>query len=93
MYADPKARESKAKSEIIAKGLTKLDVAKMTIAELGESLMALKLDKHVKTFKEQLIDGAIVQDLTVDDFVKEFKLTKLESLRLAKFVATGHIPK
>ena len=93
MYADPKARESKAKSEITAKGLTKLDVAKMTIAELGESLMALKLDKHVKTFKEQLIDGAIVQDLTVDDFVKEFKLTKLESLRLAKFVATGHIPK
>ena len=93
--SETKTRDTKEKlqSENASKELTKQDVAKMTIAEIGESLKALQLDKHVKTFKEQMIDGAIVQDLTMDDFVKEFKLTKLEALRLAKFISTGHIPK
>ena len=93
--SETKTRDTKEKlqSENASKELKKQDVAKMTIAELGESLKALQLDKHVKTFREQMIDGAIVQDLTMDDFVKEFKLTKLEALRLTKFIDTGHIPK
>lgn len=89
----PESKAHDTTVKIPPKDLTKQDVARMTIAQLGESLEALQLDKHVKTFKEQMIDGAIVQDLTMDDFVKEFKLTKLEALRLTKFITTGHIPK
>lgn len=72
---------------------TERDISKMTISQLGESLKSLRLDKHIKAFKDQLIDGAIVQELTVDDFMREFHFTRLEALRLAKFVSSGHIPK
>ena len=91
---EPMAHDTSTNIKLTSeKALTKQDVARMTIAELGECLKALKLDKHVKTFKEQMIDGAIIQDLTTDDFVREFKLTKLEAIRLAKFITSGHIPK
>lgn len=68
-------------------------VAKMTIEELGENLKALKLEKYVKAFEDSMVDGAIVQELTTEDFMTEFKFSRLEALRLAKFASTGHIPK
>ncbi|KAJ8321838.1 hypothetical protein KUTeg_000309 [Tegillarca granosa] len=42
---------------------------------------------------DQMIDGAILQELEKDDFVNVFKFTTVEAIRLVKFIKTGHIPR
>ncbi|XP_062617796.1 uncharacterized protein LOC134279416 [Saccostrea cucullata] len=67
-------------------------VSGKTIKELGEILMKLKLDKYVERFSEDLIDGEIIQDLTVQDLKEDYNFTKTEALRLRKFIELGHVP-
>ncbi|XP_061178680.1 uncharacterized protein LOC133187339 [Saccostrea echinata] len=67
-------------------------VSGKSIKELGEILVKLKLDKFVDRFSEDMIDGEIVQDLTVADLKEDYNFTKTEAIRLRKFIEQGHIP-
>lgn len=67
-------------------------VAGKNIQELGEILVKLRLEKHVQRFAEDLIDGEIITDLTVDDLKEDYKFTKTEAIRLRKYIEQGHIP-
>lgn len=76
-------------------GLTSKDskyVSGRTIKELGEILIKLKLEKFVDQFAANMVDGVIVQELSADDLRNEFKFTKIEALRLRKYIENGHIP-
>lgn len=68
-------------------------ISDLTIVEIGEVLEKLRLNKYVPIFKDQMIDGAILQELEKDDFVNVFKFTTVEAIRLVKFIKTGHIPR
>ena len=72
--------------------LTREDVSKLTIDQLAKYLKSLKLEKHVQAFKDSMIDGCLLQELSVDDLAEEFKLTRLEAIKLVKFASSGHIP-
>ncbi|XP_061178682.1 uncharacterized protein LOC133187341 [Saccostrea echinata] len=63
-----------------------------TIKELGEILVKLKLEKFVDQFAVDMVDGEIVQHLTEEDLKKEFKFTRVEAIRLRKYIEKGHIP-
>lgn len=67
-------------------------VAGKNIQELGDILVKLRLEKHVQRFAEDLIDGEIITDLTVDDLKEDYKFTKTEAIRLRKYIEQGHIP-
>ena len=73
--------------------ITREDVTKMTISELGKHLQRLKLEKYVEPFKAVMVDGALIQELSIGDLMTEFNFTRLEALRLVKFAKSGHIPK
>ncbi|XP_061178681.1 uncharacterized protein LOC133187340 [Saccostrea echinata] len=102
-YAEPEPddwTEDTAQSNISStsvptedRGQTKSNhVSGKTIKELGEILIKLKLGKFVDRFSEDLIDGEIVQDLTVKDLKEDYSFTKTEAIRLRKFIELGHVP-
>ena len=64
----------------------------LTICELGEKLKALKLDKHVKSFSSEGIDGSLLVEFSEDILKENFKFSTVEAIKLMKFVRTGHIP-
>ena len=68
-------------------------VKDMTIAEVATALRQLRLGDYVKAFQENCIDGQILSELSVDDFVRELKMRRLEAVRLDKFVKQGHVPR
>lgn len=68
-------------------------VKSLSILDLACKLQELKLEKYVKVFKDNQVDGEILASLTVDDLIAELGLKKLEAVRLMKFVESGHIPK
>ncbi|XP_062617793.1 uncharacterized protein LOC134279414 [Saccostrea cucullata] len=67
-------------------------VSGRTIKEIGEILIKLKLEKFVDQFAKNMVDGVIVQELSAEDLRNEFKFTKIEALRLRKYIENGHIP-
>lgn len=65
----------------------------LSIKEVAQILAELKLGKYTDIFEDNRIDGEILTSLSVDDFVNELGLKKLEAVRLHKFAETGHIPR
>ncbi|XP_033726685.1 uncharacterized protein LOC117316255 [Pecten maximus] len=63
-----------------------------SVSDISKYLVALKLDKYVERFREELIDGEIFVDLT-DELLTEFHMQRLEIIRLLMFIKTGHIPR
>lgn len=68
-------------------------VSDLTIVQIGEVLEKLQLEKYVGLFKDNMIDGTILQELEKDDLVQDFKFTNVEAIRLLKFIKTGHVPR
>ncbi|XP_041361787.1 uncharacterized protein LOC121377762 [Gigantopelta aegis] len=68
------------------------DVSDLTVAELGEKLKLLKLDKYVKKFEKEGIDGSILVEMDQLILKKEFHFKEFEAIKLTKFVQSGHIP-
>ena len=68
-------------------------VKELSIDEVTAVLTQLNLEQFTNVFRKNCIDGEILSELTVTDFVAELKLTKLQAIRLHKYVSTGHIPK
>ncbi|XP_062617797.1 uncharacterized protein LOC134279417 [Saccostrea cucullata] len=90
-YGDMESDKVPAEENIHTPSVSK-HVSGKNIKELGEILLKLKLDKFVERFSEDMIDGEIVQDLTVADLKEDYSFTKTEAIRLRKFIEQGHIP-
>lgn len=68
------------------------EVANLSVQDLGRKLKLLKLDRYVKKFKKERIDGLLLSKLNEDILRTEFKFTQTEVIRLMTFVHTGHLP-
>ncbi|KAK3576937.1 hypothetical protein CHS0354_017612 [Potamilus streckersoni] len=65
----------------------------MSISDLEKLLEKLKLEKYKTLFHENMIDGALLMEFDSGLLREEFGFTKVEAIRLMKFVKDGHIPK
>lgn len=69
------------------------DIAEKSIQDIVEVLSLLRLHKYAARFKEEMVDGELLAELSVEDLQSEFKFSKLEAMRLYKYIEKGHIPK
>nr|KAG5710798.1 hypothetical protein BaRGS_026949 [Batillaria attramentaria] len=65
----------------------------MTSDDVVAVLTKLKLSKYANSFKNQLVDGVILTQLTTDTLREDFGMTRLEAIRLMTFIERGHLPK
>ena len=70
-----------------------LDVVKLSINDVCGYLKVLRLDKYETVFRENMIDGELLVDLSKDDYEQEFGMNGLEAMRILKFAKKGHLPK
>jgi hypothetical protein len=69
------------------------DIAEKSIQDIIEVLSLLRLNKYATKFREEMVDGELLAELTVEDLQNEFQFSKLEAMRLYKYIEKGHIPK
>lgn len=74
-------------------GSSKSHVSDKSVSEIQEILKTLNLAKYCDGFKEQLIDGAVLEDLNEEVLRKDFNFMHVEAVRLMKYVRAGHVPK
>ncbi|CAC5383733.1 unnamed protein product [Mytilus coruscus] len=74
-------------------GSSKSFVSVKSVHDIQEILKTLNLSKYCKTFKKNLIDGTVLQELDEGSLKKDFKFMHVEAVRLMKYVRAGHIPK
>ncbi|XP_061178679.1 uncharacterized protein LOC133187338 [Saccostrea echinata] len=79
-----------ASTESVA--LVKFTQTNMSVKEVGNMLKKLKLGRHVKKFKTEMIDGEILKELTRSILVNDFNFTHVEAIRLEKYIESGHVP-
>ena len=68
------------------------DQSYLSIEEIGEVLRRLHLEKHVQSFADEKVDSIILNDFDGDVLKEDFGFTRLETIRLMKYIKTGHIP-
>ncbi|XP_052096895.1 uncharacterized protein LOC127731967 isoform X2 [Mytilus californianus] len=68
------------------------DIDTMTIADIGRLLHRLNLDSYVHMFADSLVDGVILKEFN-EEILKDFGFSRLEIIRLMKFIQCGHVPK
>ncbi|XP_052085596.1 uncharacterized protein LOC127723139 isoform X2 [Mytilus californianus] len=76
-----------SESEII------VDVASLTIEDVGEWLRKLKLEKYSDVFEENQVDGCILMSIDEDMLKEDFHMSRFEVMKLMKFVRTGYVPR
>ncbi|XP_060084045.1 uncharacterized protein LOC132563299 isoform X2 [Ylistrum balloti] len=64
----------------------------LSVEEIGACLKNLNLEQYVKQFSNDMIDGVILSELEKED-LKEYGFTKVELVRLWKFITDGYIPR
>ena len=74
-------------------GFSKSFVSEKSVHDIQKILKTLNLSKYCKTFKKNLIDGTVLQELDEQSLKKDFKFMHVEAVRLMKYVRAGHIPK
>ncbi|XP_025091760.1 uncharacterized protein LOC112562622 [Pomacea canaliculata] len=74
-------------------GSTTSDISSLTIDEVCERMQDLGLEKYSKKFRKHFIDGNLLTKLTDSNLKDEFKMNKVEILRLRTFINEGHIPR
>lgn len=74
-------------------GSSKSFVNDKSVQEILGILKTLNLSKYCKEFADQLVDGAVLQELNEDILRKDFNFMHVEAVRLMKYVRSGHIPK
>ncbi|XP_052249436.1 uncharacterized protein LOC127857118 isoform X1 [Dreissena polymorpha] len=70
-----------------------IDVKKLSINEVCGYLKVLRLEKYESMFREDMIDGALLAELSKDNFEQAFGMTVLEAVRVLKFAKEGHLPR
>ena len=68
------------------------DQSYLSIEEIGDVLRRLHLAKHVQNFADEKVDSIILNDFDEDVLKEDFGFTRLETIRLMKYIKTGHIP-
>ncbi|CAG2242270.1 unnamed protein product [Mytilus edulis] len=68
------------------------DIGTMTIADIGRLLHRLNLDSYIQIFADSLVDGVILKEFN-EKILKDFGFSRLEIIRLMKFIQCGHVPK
>ncbi|XP_063418010.1 uncharacterized protein LOC134700561 [Mytilus trossulus] len=68
------------------------EIDTMTIADIGRLLHRLHLDSYIQMFADSLVDGVILKEFN-EDILKDFGFSRLEIIRLMKFIQCGHVPK
>ncbi|XP_062599987.1 uncharacterized protein LOC134261576 [Saccostrea cucullata] len=81
------------KKPLVTNTTNAFDIEEKSIQDIGEVLCRLRLNKYVERFEEEMVDGEILAGLSVEDLQKEFNFSKLEAMRLFKYIEKGHIPK
>ncbi|KAH3711613.1 hypothetical protein DPMN_071284 [Dreissena polymorpha] len=69
----------------------RIDVKKLSINEVCGYLKVLRLEKYESMFREDMIDGALLAELSKDISKQEFGMTVLENVRVLKFAKEGHL--
>lgn len=68
------------------------DIPNLNINQVSAYLRKLRLDKYIRKFREELIDGKMLLDLDKEILLEEFGMKRVEALRLLKFAKEGHLP-
>ncbi|KAL4218084.1 hypothetical protein ACF0H5_022821 [Mactra antiquata] len=68
------------------------DVSKLTIDEVSVCMNRLGLGQYEKAFRDEMVDGALLNLLDKDMLREDFGMKGVEAIRLMKFVKDGHIP-
>ncbi|XP_071952408.1 uncharacterized protein [Antedon mediterranea] len=68
------------------------DLNNLSINQVADCLHLLHLDRHIDAFKGNDIDGTILGELTNDILVNDLGLTRIEALKLRKFVDQKWLP-
>lgn len=68
-------------------------IEEKSIQDIVHVLGLLRLNKYAERFQEEMVDGEILAGLSVEDLQSEFSFTKLEALRLYRYIEKGHVPK
>ena len=74
------------------KGRIVKNVEELSICEVNEYLNFLKLGHFGEKFRDNLIDGTLLVELTEKMLRDVFGMNRVESLRLLKFAKEGYIP-
>ena len=61
------------------------DLSLLSVSEVGECLRKLNMEEHVDTFKSQLIDGQMLQELD-DESIVSLGVSTIQQKRLIKFI-------
>ncbi|KAH3711600.1 uncharacterized protein LOC127858218 [Dreissena polymorpha] len=80
-------------AEHVPLGSDSIDVVKLSINDICDYLKVLRLDKYEPMFRENMIDGELLVDLSKEDYEQEFGMTGLEAMRILKFAKKGHLPR
>lgn len=70
----------------------KINIAQLTIEDIGEYLTKLKLEKYRDKFKDLLIDGRMLMCMDRQTLVDELNMSVIEAFRLLNFAQDSHIP-
>ncbi|XP_021377499.1 uncharacterized protein LOC110465758 isoform X2 [Mizuhopecten yessoensis] len=70
-----------------------IKVDKLSVDDLADWMVKLKLEKYTEDFKEKLIDGTILLELDNALLKEEFGMKGFEAIKLMKFAKEGHVPK
>lgn len=80
------------KKERTTNSVSVRSIRQSSVSQVCQYLRLLGLDEYVGLFKEGLIDGQILVELTADHLA-DFKMSRLEIVKLMKFIKSGHIPR
>ncbi|XP_045181148.2 uncharacterized protein LOC123540306 isoform X2 [Mercenaria mercenaria] len=81
------------KSHAISKAIScSKDVAELSVENVCEYLKELNLSQYVDSFKEHMIDGAMLVELEPDLLREEIGMKRIEAIRLMKFAKEGRLP-
>lgn len=70
-----------------------LDIGSLTVVELCHCLSLLKMEKYSKMFLDQMVDGALLVELSDQMLCQQFGFSVFEVKKLMNFVKNGWRPK
>lgn len=85
--------EQKVEKTVDSPASGEFNIAEKSMRDIEQVLRVLRLDKYIERFRSEMIDGEILAELNVEDLQSEFSFSKLEAMRLFKYIEKGHIPK
>lgn len=92
-YEDVSQQQTKRQWKRAAEIPLDLDIGSLTVVELCHCLSLLKMDKYSQMFLDQMVDGALLVELTDQMLCQQFGFSVFEVKKLMNFVKNGWRPK